>query len=55
MPDSYFIRGFILVFWVAIMPDIISRLKRYQERRELYRKNLEEKTGKMILRALPRA
>ncbi len=48
MPDSWFIRSFILAFYIGIVPLMFRRYRKYKERNEKYEDKLKQKIGEKV-------
>jgi len=52
MPDSWFIRSFILAFYVGIIPIIFKQYSKYKDRQKIYEEKLKEEVGKETSRIM---
>lgn len=55
MPDSWFIRSFIIAFYVGLLPEAIKMILKHQEKERVYKEKLKEYTGKEISKAMAEA
>lgn len=50
MPDAWFIRSFIIAFYIGFLPEAITRLIAYNKRKDELKKELDKKLGEAVLR-----